>query len=752
MTSQQTATGSPSASSQAGHGFGTAPVFLASISTILGAILFLRFGYAVAHVGLWGSLLIIVLGHLVTIPTVLAVSEIATNRRVAGGGAYYIISRSFGTSIGGAIGLALYLSQAISVAFYLVAFAEAFDPVYAWVAATYSIEADPRWVSLPCTILLAVLILARGAGIGVRVLWIVCAILGASIAAFLLGQGPEEIRPTGLHLTETIEGGDAFGLVFATCFPAFTGMIAGLGLSGDLKDPQRSIPLGTIGATLAGMLVYSLVAIKLAQSATPDALAADQFIMAEIALWGPAIYIGLGAAALSSALGSILVAPRTLQALAHDDVLPVPKLNRLLEKGWGKAQEPVYATCVSSAIAIAFVALGDVDFIAHILSMFFMVTYGALCTVAFLEYFASNPSYRPTFHSRWYLSLLGAVMCGLMMLKMNLLYALLAIALMAVTYFGLRRSRRGERGLTAIFQGTMFQLTRRLQIALQKSRAVKSEGGWRPSIVAVTRFGERRLGHFDLLRWISHRHGFGHFIQFFEGEYSFTREIEARMQVGKLIERAEVSGAGIFVDSLICPSFQMALAQTLQTHGISGLPNNCVLFEFNEEHPEEIKETVQGAQLATESMFNVLILRSTNYRFGYYSSIHLWVTEKNLVNAPLMLLLAYIIVGHPEWKHADIRLFACFDLGNGEHDTDKLSELMTKGRLPISRQNVTSVSCTTREALEQEVILRSSKADLVIAGLTDDDVKSDEAKQALQCYYGANDVLFVHASEPVLIE
>ena len=238
--------------------------------------------------------MIIVIGHLVTIPTVLAVSEIATNRRVAGGGAYYIISRSFGTSIGGSIGIALYLSQAISVAFYLVAFAEAFEPVYEWVAATYAVDADPRWVSLPCTVLLSALMLIKGAGLGVRALWIVCVILGVSIAAFLLGQAPESIRPDGFHLTARIEGGDAFSIVFATCFPAFTGMIAGLGLSGDLKNPQKSIPLGIIGATLAGMLVYALVAIKLAQSATPEVLAADQFAMAQIALWGPAIYIGLG--------------------------------------------------------------------------------------------------------------------------------------------------------------------------------------------------------------------------------------------------------------------------------------------------------------------------------------------------------------------------------------------------------------------------------------------------------------------------
>ena len=754
MTSQQTgpAAGSSSESSQVGYGFGTAPVFLASISTILGAILFLRFGYAVAHVGLWGSLMIIVIGHLVTIPTVLAVSEIATNRRVAGGGAYYIISRSFGTSIGGSIGIALYLSQAISIAFYLVAFAEAFGPVYEWVAATYAVEADPRWVSLPCTVLLAVLMLIKGAGLGVRALWIVVAILGASIAAFLLGQAPESIRPDGFHLTASIEGGDAFSIVFATCFPAFTGMIAGLGLSGDLKNPQKSIPLGIIGATLTGMVVYALVAIKLAQSATPEALAADQFIMAQIALWGPAIYVGLGAAALSSALGSILVAPRTLQALARDNVLPIPKLNCLLEKGWGRAQEPVYATCASSAIAIAFVVVGDVDFIAQILSMFFMVTYGALCSVSFLEYFAGNPSYRPTFHSRWYLSLLGAVMCGLMMIQMSVLYAIVALFIMVATYFGLRRSRRGERGLTAIFQGTMFQLTRRLHIALQKNRTVKSEGGWRPSIVAVTRFGEHRLGHFDLLRWISHRHGFGHFIQFFQGEYSFTEEIEARMQVGRLIERTEVSGAGIFVDSLICPSFQMALAQTLQMPSMSGLPNNCVLLEFDKEHPEEIKETAQGASLAAESMFNVLILRSTNYRFGYRSSIHLWVTEENFANAPLMLLLAYIIVGHREWRHAEIRLFACLDSGDAERAAHRLSSLMAEGRLPISKHNVTSVPCTTREALEFEVSLRSAKADLVIAGLTDDEIKSGEVEQTLQCYDRANDVLFVNASEPVLIE
>ena len=737
-----------------GHGFGTAPVFLASISTILGAILFLRFGYSVAHAGLWGTLMVVLLGHLVTVPTVLAVSEIATNRRVAGGGAYYIVSRSFGASIGGAIGIALYISQAISVAFYIVAFAESFQPVYAWAEARYGWESlDPRWVSIPCTLLMIVLMLVKGASVGVQLLWVVCVMLGASIIAFLFGEGPEAIRPDGLNLTARVENPDSFGTVFATCFPAFTGMIAGLGLSGDLRNPRRSIPLGTIGATFAGMVIYVLVAIKLGQSATPEELDNDQFIMAQVALWSPAIYIGLGAAALSSAVGSIMVAPRTLQMLARDNVFPIPRLNLLMGRGVGKSDEPMYSTFISGIIAIVFVVIGDVDFIAQILSMFFMVTYGALCMVSFLEHFASNPSYRPTFHSRWYLSLLGTVMCGLMMVQISALYALIAVVLMVGAYIGLRRSRQGERDLSAIFQGTMFQLTRWLQTTLQKSRVMTSEGGWRPSIVAVTQEGEQRLGHFDMLRWICHRHGFGHFIQLFLGDYTFPNEIKARLHVDELIKLTEVSRAGIFVDTLIAPTFQLALTQIVQMPGISGLPNNSILLEFDQDGKEKIEEVKQGAQIAVNSLFNVLILRSTSYRFGYKSSIHLWVTEENLKNAPMMLLLAYIIIGHPDWKGAEIGLFACSHAMGSEQDAeDRLSTLMKEGRLPISMQNVTPISYDSIEALEEEVIHRSAQADLVITGLTAENIGSEELPQILQRYDGVKDVLFVHSIEQILID
>ena len=392
-----------------GHGFGTAPVFLAAICTILGAVLYLRFGYGVAHAGVGGALLIVLIGHCITIPTALAVSEIATNIKVEGGGEYFIISRSFGTTIGAAIGISLYLSQAVSVAFYMIAFAEAFRPLFPWIQEQVGWLPDARMISLPATIFLIALMLTKGADLGVKALWGVAVILAISLGMFFLGDTPDSRPLSEVDFTAIVVGHDDFATVFAIVFPAFTGMTAGVGLSGDLANPRKSIPLGTLTATLVGMLMYVLIAFKLHLSATPEAMAANPLIMADIALWGPIIPIGLGAATLSSAVGSILIAPRTLQALANDRIFPAG--NGFLAQGKGAANEPTNATLVSGVIAVVFVALGDVDFVAQIISMFFMVTYGALCGISFLEHFAGNPSYRPSFRSKWYLSLAGSVFC-----------------------------------------------------------------------------------------------------------------------------------------------------------------------------------------------------------------------------------------------------------------------------------------------------------------------------------------------------
>lgn len=447
-----------------GHGFGTAPVFLAAISTILGAVLFLRFGYAVAHVGVLRVILIIFIGHCITIPTAMAIAEIATNLKVEGGGEYFIISRSFGHLIGGTIGISLYLSQALSVSFYMIAFSQAFTPLFEYVQQAFKIIPDVRMISIPATIFLLVLILKKGANMGVSVLWIIVSILGLSLVIFFLGR--PDTAPAALDIFSHIPNPDKFSKVFAIIFPAFTGMTAGVGLSGDLKNPRRSIPLGTLSATVTGMIVYMFVVFKLGASVTPAELAGDQLIMQKIALWGPIVPIGLAAATFSSAIGSILIAPRTLQALANDKVLPFSGLNRFLAEGRGEANEPVKATLATSIIVFAFVAMGSVDFVAQIISMFFLITYGTLCLVSFLEHFSGNPSYRPTFKSKWFISLIGAVACFIMMFQMQPVYASLAIVLMVVLYIGLKKGRKEDTDISYLIKGVLFQMTRRLHILI----------------------------------------------------------------------------------------------------------------------------------------------------------------------------------------------------------------------------------------------------------------------------------------------
>ena len=475
---------------QAARKFGTAPVFFTAISTILGAVMFLRFGFAVGQVGMAGTLLIILVGHIVTIPTAMAIAEIATNQKVEGGGEYYIISRSFGLVIGSSIGIALYFSQAISVAFYIIAFAEAFSSLFDYLLQNFHLHPTLEWllskkqtVSIPALFVLTAIVLIKGADLGVKTLYVVVATLFLSLVAFFIGQTDygrehdldifaniadfkEPAQPTVdtatlSYFQDTIKddypnpnvpklspadlsrSADppqpplevfSFFTVFAIIFPAFTGMTAGVGLSGDLRNPSRSIPMGTLAGTICGMIVYLFIAYKLASSASPADLAdTSRLVMAEIAWQGWwVIPVGLAAATISSAIGSILVAPRTLQAIARDRLIPSRGINYWLSRGRGKNDEPYNATVVTVSLAFVFILMGELDAVAKIISMFFMVTYGSLCLISFLQHFAADPSYRPTFRSRWYISLFGAIACFGLMFFMNPGYAFFSLAVMVV--------------------------------------------------------------------------------------------------------------------------------------------------------------------------------------------------------------------------------------------------------------------------------------------------------------------------------
>ncbi|MCP4457170.1 MAG: amino acid permease [Cytophagales bacterium] len=724
--------------------FGTLPVFMTTISTILGAILFLRFGYSVGHMGLLGTLGIILLSHMVTIPTALAVSEIATNQKVEGGGLYYIISRSFGINIGASIGVTLYLAQAISIAFYIIACAEAFSPVFEYINSTFGLNiTDKRIVSVPLTLGICFLMITKGANIGMKALYGVMMILFVSIAMFFAGTTGYQEQHT-LDFLNKIPDGDSFFYVFAIIFPAFTGMAAGVGLSGDLKEPKKAIPRGTILATLAGMLIYAFAAVKLSIAASPEDLATDQLIMSKIVIWGPIIPIGLICATLSSALGSIMVAPRTLQALASDKVFGIAPVNRWIKKESGESSEPINGVILTSIVAIIFVAVGNVNFVAEIISMFFMVSYGAICLISFFHHFAADPSYRPVFKSKWYFSLIGAVMCIYLMFSMNAGYAIGSISIMVVIYLIISRVNDDNKGLAKIFQGVIFQLSRKIQIFLQT--ADKVEDDWRPSVICVSRNAFKRTSDFDLIRWMCHSYGFGTYIHFIEEYLSRETSKKASEELDELIKTAGELQSNVYLDTMISPSYTTAIAQAVQLPSISGKEGNMFLFEYSRQNGDSTKEIIDNIPLARAVEFDICILSSSEKGFGHKMEIHIWITQSDFENANLMILMGYIIMGHPEWKKAQIKIFAIFPEESVKEQRHKLLALAREGRLPISTNNIKVIAQTEGKGNKEIIEEVSRSADLTIIGFRMEAIKQ-KGQQVFEGYADVGNILFVNAQK-----
>lgn len=731
--------------------FGTAPVFFTAFSTILGAILFLRFGFAVGTLGFFGVILIILLGHMVTIPTSFAISELATNKRVEGGGEYFIISRSFGLNIGATIGIALYLSQAISVAFYVIAFTESFQFLFDFIEKTYGFSLPRQAVSLPLMLLLSYVILKKGANLGVKALYVVVGILTLSLILFFLGKG-ETVSGVDLNIfNEPLRNVDQFFVVFAIIFPAFTGMTAGVGLSGDLRNPAKSIPIGTISATIGVMIVYFFISYKLASSASPEALIGNQFVMSDIALLGWLfIPLGLAASTLSSALGSVMVAPRTLQALALDKTFPVKQVNSWLGKSRDEDNEPYNASLITCIIALFFVAIGDVNMVAQIISMFFLITYGTLCLISFLHHFGSSPSYRPSFRSKWYISLVGFVTSVWVMLKISMVYTLLALGIIVLLYIYIDNVHKNRKGLSSIFANTIFQINRRLQIYLQKSNLVRSISDWRPSVICISKDSFVRNNAFLLTNWISYKYGFGTYLHLIDDYFSKASYLKSQEELKRLIHNYG-DNSHVYIDTLISPSYTSAIANSIQMPSISGMENNMVILECLKDDADEMDKIIENLNLINAGNFDIAILTSSNKPIIYKNGIHIWIKTTDADNANLMIILGFILLGHPDWHGADIKIFDLCKKSDVAETRRQMKELIDKGRLPITPQNV-KIIVEEQDKSNKDVINQYSvDAGLVIVGFNRESIKN-QGKSIFEGYDNLGNVLFVNSSINKIIE
>jgi len=667
-------------------------VYTPSILTILGVIMYLRFGWVVGNVGLFGTFLIVTLSCSITFLTALSISAIATDRVVRVGGAYYMISRSLGIETGGAVGIPLYFAQALSVALYVLGFAES-------VVNSFS-ALNPTYVALAVTVLVAALALTS-AQIAIKTQYVIMAAIALSLVSLLLGSPLEgtQIEPWG-----TPEGA-SFWQVFAVFFPAVTGIMAGINMSGDLKNPSRSIPIGTLAAVGTGYVIYMLLPFLLATRADAATLTENPLIMQEIAIWGPAILLGVWGSTLSSAIGSLLGAPRVLQALARDGVLP--RWMRFLGKGSGADDAPRIGTAVTLGVVILAVSIGDLNLIAPVLTMFFLTTYLVLNVSAGVEGFLNSPSFRPLFRVHWSLSLLGGLGCLAVMFLINPVATVLAGAIVGIIFAWLQqrelRTTWGDvrRGIWMLLLRTsLFQLGHRTDART-----------WRPNILVLSGAPMHRWGLIELADALSHNRGLFTVTSILPSD---SRGVPQQEDLEETISRyLKRRGVQALVRVLTAPDPFEGAQRLVEIYGLGSVVPDTVLLGHSEETTRRDRYC-RLIQTLHRSERNVVIYRDNSDRSpNRHRQIDVWWGGLN-ANGSLMLILADLLRSDIHWRNA--RIFLKLVVPNqdaAQKAKRNLARLTDELRIDAEPQVLVADDRSFEEILQQS----SRKADQIMLGM-----------------------------------
>jgi amino acid transporter len=607
-------------------------VFTPSVLTILGAIMFLRFGWVVGNAGLVHTLVIVALANVITMVTALSVSSLATSQRVGVGGAYYLVSRSLGLEMGGAIGLPLYLSQAVSITLYCFALGEALQFIWPglhvqWVAAAFVVLVT--WGA------------SKSTKFALKAQGFILIAVGLSVVSLAMGAdwGGEVVVPAANYISENTTG---FWSTFAVFFPAVTGILTGLSLSGDLRDPERSLPLGTLSAVAVGFVIYLIVPLALSLHGDPEALRNDPLVWMKVAAFPVLILPGLITAILSSALGSVLAAPRTLQALSDDAVLP-GFLGKL------KDGEPKFATLVSGAVALAAVALGDLNAVATVVTLFFLTTYGMVNVVSTLETLVGNPSFRPRFHFHWLPSLAAAIACFLVMFLISPVASVVALVVEILIYIVLSR-----RALSTTWgdmrAGIQMALAR---WALLKHKEIEAHPrNWRPHILVFSSDVERDLTEIGLATKLSQGRGIVTVASLREGTLEDLGDPRVEAAENDAILRKH--GLVAFCEVDVVPDLESGLVTVVQANGIAGMQSNTVLLRWprTEAFPEAVARCMRRFDALDKSLLVVSMESEPQMRLR---TIDVWWSGQE-DNGDLMLLLAHLLSRSEGWRRTTIAL------------------------------------------------------------------------------------------------
>jgi amino acid transporter len=598
----------------------------------------------------------------------------------------------------------LFLAQSVSIGFYCVGFAEA-------LAAMARIDNQ-----LVVQIIAAIAVLAlfgvawRGADVATRLQYFVMAFLAASILSFVVGALGQWDGGTLVQNMGEPTQSPPFWILFAIFFPAVTGFTQGVAMSGDLRDPGKSIPAGTFLAVVLSIVIYLGVAILFAGSVSNETLASDYAAMRNIASAGWLIDVGVVAATLSSALASFLGAPRILQSLAGDRIFP---LLHWFAQGTGATRNPQRGVALSCAIALSVVALGDLNAIAPVVSMFFLVSYGLVNYATYFEATAASPSFRPTF--RWYnrhLSLIGTFACLGVALAIDIWSAVIAIAILFAIIQYLK-----ARGSTARWADSRraYYLKQVRENLLAASREVEHSRDWRPHTLAFSDSPARRAGLLRFASWVEGGSGLTTVVRVLEGEG--VRMLKLReAAIEEMTKELKQYGSNAFPMVIAAPSFEAALPVVVQAAGTGPISINTVLANWFEGKSGLVSEWASsrfGQRLRTAFRLgsNLLILHAEQGDWealdklpGAARVIDIWWRADK--TGQMMVLLGYLMTRSEDWRDATIRVLVPVHNEGAESHLEEAKAILSAARIEAETEVVV-------DADSQSIVTHSASASIV---------------------------------------
>jgi amino acid transporter len=680
-------------------------VYTPSLLTILGLIMYLRFGWVVGNIGLLLTLFVVLMSSSITFITGLSASAIATNMRVGVGGEYYMISHSLGLELGGAIGIPLYLCRTLSITFYSFGLAESL--LILWPSAWGDVPSYLIQLLAAAIIIIITALSGRSAALVLKMQIPIMAAVGLSMVALLVGVFSGELRSP--ELTASYRSApEGFWYVFAVFFPAVTGFTAGIGMSGDLKDPKRAIPRGTILAVLTGAAVYLLIPLILSVSAKIDLHEMARpgvGVWVSLALFGAFfVYPGIWGAILSSAFGSVLGGPRVLQALASDGLAP-RFLSRLSRTG-----QPTVATWISGAIALAAVAMGNLNAVAQFVTILFLTLYVIINLSAAVEKLVGDPSYRPTINVPWYISLLGSIGAIMVMFLLNPLACMIAAALELILYFYLRR-RAMKKRWGDVRAGLWVSMARFALLKLRRHHI--DPRNWRPHILVFSGDTKKRIGLVRMASWFNQDRGVVTVCRVITGDLKkenpdinkARQEMETDLKEHSLVAFSEVD---------VVEDFESGVIGIAQANGIAGLQSNTVMFGWSGKQ-KRLESQLRIMRAASKIGKSSIIVR-LNWRHepGQQPRIDLWWGGLQN-NGDLMLLLAHLLSLNPEWRGSKIMVNSIVK-NEKESKTLKtsLTTLISEARIQAEPRIIIQEK---GKAIHNIIHTHSSGADIVVIGL-----------------------------------